>query len=81
MRLLPKLLPFLVASLLLSSCGHEKLIVDVCFTDPDAGGLDCVHHADNSRFFVKFSDAANYLAFSPQDTQTLLNYVATCKGK
>jgi len=65
----------------LSACGHNKLVVDVCVVDVAMDGLDCIKHQDGSKYFVHFRDADNYLALSPPDASTLLNFVANCKQK
>lgn len=62
----------LVLSLCALSCGHGPLI-DVCVSYPPSGGLVCVDK-QGQKYLKIYAETQGYVAFSPEDIKTLLNY-------
>ena len=60
------------SSSLLVACGHGPLI-DVCISRPASGGLVCVS-PEGKQYNLVYAETDKYIAFSPQDAKTLLNY-------
>lgn len=47
--------------------------VDVCISDPKNNGFQCVDK-NQKKYFLKYQDSDNYVAFSSEDARTLLTY-------
>lgn len=69
---------YIVLALSLTGCPDKFPKITVCVSDPEHQGFQCVAH-DDTITFLKYDDSDNYIAFSPRDAETLLNYCR--KGK
>ena len=47
--------------------------IDICFSDPEAGGLTCVLSGGEDRF-VPYSDTTNYFCTPSDHAEKLLQY-------
>ena len=75
MRLQLKLLVILSLSFLLSSCKTTPQVT-VCVSDPAAQGFDCYNQMTKVSSFLQYQNSDKYIALSPEDAQTLLNFCA-----
>lgn len=68
-------------SVFLASCGSGPK-VSVCVSDGEKG-YDCVDKK-KATYFVEYGKSQNWIAFSPDDFELLLNYykskLAECRG-
>lgn len=71
--MLLKLSLILSLVVLLSSCGHGPKVT-VCVSDPAAGGFDCYNENTQQSSFMAYAASDKFVAFSPTDAQTLLNF-------
>lgn len=69
----PRLWLILLLALPLSSCGHGPKVT-VCVSDPAVGGFDCYNENTGKSSFLAYAGSDKYVAFSPTDAQTLLNF-------
>lgn len=58
-------------ALLLSCSGGPK--VTLCISSPADGGFACVDHKENESF-LKYEESDKYIAVSPEDFRTILEY-------
>lgn len=72
--MLRKLWLTLLLGCLLSSCGTDAPKVTGCLVDAPANGCDCYNEATGQSFFLTLAQCDKYVAFSPTDAQTLLNF-------
>lgn len=75
MKKLQRLVIYL-SLLAVCSCG-TGLRVTVCLSDPGNGGFQC-SDAKKNKSFLPYASSENYVALSPDDAETVLNY---CKSK
>lgn len=73
-------------AILLSVCSlwscKNDLDVYTCLVDAANNGLDCVNAKTNHEMFVPLPDADNYICMSPDDFETMINYVKLkCRKK
>lgn len=70
---------FLAISLVfsLTACGVGPKVT-ICVSDPSQKGFQCFDQRTNKSFFLVYDKSENYIAMSPADTKTVLNY---CKQK
>lgn len=54
-------------------CGKSGPLVDVCVSDPERNGLQCVDKKQRP-YFLTYSQSDSYVAVSPDDFGILLNY-------
>lgn len=73
--MLPRLFKIFCVALSVTAC--NGLVVDVCISSPDSGGLVCVDKKQN-QYFKPYSETENYVAFSPDDAEKLID---SCKLK
>lgn len=69
---------FIGLLLLLSSCKNGPKVT-ICVVDVAKNGYQCVDK-NKKESFLPFKDSDNYVAVSPNDVETLLNYCKVSKA-
>lgn len=49
-------------------------LLDVCISDPASAGFQCIAKDRKTTYYLPYDDSNNYVAFSPDDTRTLLEF-------
>lgn len=64
---------FSMLGLVVFSCGGPN--VDVCISDPAAGGLQCVPNSgEKDDYFLNYGFTENFVCYSPRDHQKGIEY-------
>ena len=75
-----KYLTVLVLCLLSWGCKGKGPKLTLCISDPAQGAFQCVN-PNGSNFVLPYAESENYVALSPQDTETLFNWCRKERAK
>lgn len=82
-KLLNKKLCIVFLFLLFAGCTSvppkaTELKLTVCVSDPSAAGFQCSKY-DNTKEFIPYAESANFVAFSPEDSFSVVHRLIECK--
>lgn len=74
-RRFSKVLAACSLSLILSGCVKNGPKVDVCVSDPDRGGFQCIAKDEKTTYFIEYRNSAGVVGIPADDFKTMLEWI------